>query len=41
VQPLLQQKAVSITYSECVSSLRYPACNAQAPCCYLCPVQLY
>jgi hypothetical protein len=30
--------AISITYSECVCSLRYPPCNAHAPCC---PVRLY
>ena len=25
----------------CVCSLRYPACNAHAPYCYLWPVRLY
>jgi hypothetical protein len=25
------EKAVSITYSECVCSLKYPKCNAHAP----------
>jgi len=34
-------KAISITYSECVCSLRYPACNAHAPYCHLWPVRLY
>jgi len=34
-------KAVSITYSECVCSLRYPAWNAHAPYCYLCPLRLH
>jgi len=29
-------KAISITHSECVSSLGYPACKAHAP--YLSPV---
>jgi len=30
-------KAVSITYSECMSNLWYPACNAHAPYCHLRP----
>jgi len=28
-------KAINMTYSECVSSLRYPACRAHAPCVLL------
>jgi len=28
-------KAISITYSECVCSLRYPACNAHVPYCHV------
>ena len=28
-------KAIGITYADCVFSLRYPACNARAPCCHL------
>jgi hypothetical protein len=35
------EKAISITYSESVFSLRYPACNALAPYCHLWPVRLY
>ena len=34
-------KVISITYSECVFSLRYPACNAHAPYCHLWPARLY
>jgi len=34
-------KAISITYSECVSSLTHSACNAQAPYCHLWPARLY
>ena len=34
-------KALSITYVECVCSLRYPACNAHAPYCYMRPLWLY
>ena len=34
-------KAISITYSECVCSLSYPACNAHAPYCHLWPAPLY
>jgi len=42
VQPLLQRKGWKYcVYSDCVSSLRYPACNAQAPYCYPSPAQLY
>jgi len=33
-------KAMNITYSECVCSLRYPACTAHAPYCHLWLVQL-
>ena len=31
-------KALNIAYSECVCSLRYPACNAHAPYCYKRPL---
>jgi hypothetical protein len=42
VQPLLQWKGhVSISYSECFCSLRYPACNAHAPYCNLWSTRLY
>jgi hypothetical protein len=35
-------RAVSMAYSEYVSrSHRYPACNAHAPYCHLCPAPLY
>ena len=34
-------KAMNITQTVCVCSLRYPACNAHAPFCRLCPVLLY
>ena len=34
-------KAINITYSECVYSLRYTACNAHAPYCFLWPVRFY
>jgi len=34
-------KATSITYSERVCSLRYPACSEHAPYCHLWPVRLY
>ena len=34
-------KAISSTYSACVSGLSYPACNAHAPNCHLLPVWLY
>ena len=34
-------KALSVTYSECVCSLSYPACKAHVPYCYLWPVWLY
>ena len=27
--------AITITYSECVSSLSHPACNAHAPYCHV------
>ena len=30
-------KAISITHSECVCSLKYPACNAHVPYCNLWP----
>jgi len=30
-----------IVHSECVCSLRYPACIAHVPYCYLWPVLLY
>ena len=36
-----QGKAICITYSECVCSLSYPACNAHAPYCHLWPVRTY
>ena len=29
------------TNSMCIFSLRYPACNARAPYCHLCPAPLY
>jgi len=35
------KKAVRITYSECVCSLRYLGWNAHAPYCHLWPVWLY
>jgi len=34
-------KAISITYSACVCSLSYPACNAHAPYYHLWPAPLY
>jgi hypothetical protein len=34
-------KAICITYSECVCSLNYSACNAHAPYCHLWPARLY
>ena len=34
-------KAVCITCSDCVRSLRFPACNAHAPYCHLWPVRMY
>jgi hypothetical protein len=34
-------KAIIITYSGCVCSLRYPACNAHAPYFHLWPAPLY
>jgi hypothetical protein len=34
-------KTISVTCSECVCSLRYPACIAHAPHCYLWPARLY
>jgi len=34
-------KGICIKYSDCVYSLRYPACNAPAPYCHLWPTQLY
>ena len=34
-------KETSITYSECVCSISYPACKAHAPYCRLWPVRLY
>ena len=39
--PLLHGKVISITYSECVCSHWYPACNAYVPFCHLWPVRLY
>jgi hypothetical protein len=33
-------KAMTVTYSECVCSPSYPACNAHAPYCHLWPVRL-
>ena len=43
VQPLLPWKSNNYYYIfwVCVCSLRYPACNALAPCCRLWPVRLY
>ena len=38
VQPLLQWTS---NLSVCICSLRYPACNAHAPCCHLWPALLY
>jgi hypothetical protein len=38
MQTLLQWKTISFTYSECVYSLRYPACNAHASYWNLWPV---
>jgi hypothetical protein len=35
------EKAISITYSVCVCSLRYPAYSAHVPYCHLWPAQLY
>jgi hypothetical protein len=41
VQPLLQWKSNKYyIFWVCVCSLRYPAFNAHAPCCYLWPVRL-
>jgi len=40
MQPLLPWKS-SITYSECICSLRYPACNSCASYCSLWPVRFY
>ena len=34
-------KALSISQSECICSLRCPACTAHAPYCHLWPVPLY
>jgi len=34
-------KAINITYSECVCNLRYTACNAHAPYCLLWPDRLF
>ena len=34
-------KAISITHSDCVYSLRYTACNTHAPYCHLWPALLY
>jgi hypothetical protein len=39
VQPLLQWKRNSITYSDCVCRLNYPVCNA--PYCHLWPARMY
>jgi hypothetical protein len=35
------EKQLSVTYSECVCSLRYPACDAHAPYCHLWSVWFY
>ena len=35
------KKAINITYSECICSLSYPACNAHASYCHLWPAPLY
>jgi hypothetical protein len=35
------EKAVSVTYSVCVFSLKYPACSAHVPYCHLWPAWLY
>ena len=32
---------INITYCEHVCCFSYPACNAHAPCCHLCPAPLY
>ena len=34
-------RTITVMYSECVCSLRYPACNAHAPYCRLWPAWLY
>ena len=34
-------KAIGITYSECMFSLSYPACNGHALYCHLWPARLY
>jgi len=42
MQSLLQLKSINCyIFWVCVCSPRYPACNAHAPYCHLCPVQLY
>jgi hypothetical protein len=42
VQTLLQWKSYNYyIFWVCVCSLRYPACNARATYCHLCPVRLY
>ena len=40
IVPVQKQQVLRIL-SVCVCSLRYPACNAHAPYCYLCPAPLY
>jgi hypothetical protein len=35
------RKAISISYSECVCSLSYPACKRHVPYCHLWPACLY
>ena len=34
-------KAMSITQNVSICNLRYPACNAHAPHCHMCPALLY
>ena len=41
VQPLLHWKCVLHNLRVCICSLRYPACNAHAPCCHLWPAPFY
>jgi len=42
MQPLLQYKSNKYyIFWVCVCSLCYPACNAHAPYCHLCPIRLY
>ena len=35
------EKQISITYFECIYSIRYPSRNAHVPYCHLWPVKLY